>query len=155
MGPVLTTEELRRELSSRRDPRSVSTCGDVVSSDLLRWGHRPFLAVVDGKTQRDRAVSLDAFRPLMTTGHRTARNPPGEVTAELQRTIREMARANGGLLVVDGEEDLAVLPLVRELPLGATLLYGQPGEGVCFLTLDAKVKGRVTEILNDMEPRRV
>jgi GTP-dependent dephospho-CoA kinase len=153
LGPVLTTDQARRELSSERGQRIIASCGDVVTANLLQWGFRPFLAVVDGKTLRDRTYPLKEFESLTGNGRRSARNPAGQVTADLQEKIRDMARGSGGLLVVEGEEDLAVLPMVRELPLGATLLYGQPGEGVCFLTLDAKIKERVTEILNGMELR--
>lgn len=150
LGPVLTEEKARGEIERRR---SVSTCGDMVTATLVQWRLTPFVAVVDGKTLRDRPFPTERWAELTRGRTLRARNPPGEVTAELQLRLRELVRGGGGLLVVEGEEDLAVLPLARELPLGATLLYGQPGEGLCFLTLDNGVKERVTEILNGMEPR--
>jgi uncharacterized protein (UPF0218 family) len=33
------------------------------------------------------------------------------------------------VIFVDGEEDLAVIPLVIAAPDGAAILYGQPGKG--------------------------
>jgi len=43
---------------------------------------------------------------------------------------------NKVLIVVDGEEDLAVLPCVITAPPGTVVLYGQPGEGVVLCEVD-------------------
>jgi GTP-dependent dephospho-CoA kinase len=153
MGPVLTERAARDALASVRAPRGLATCGDVVTATLLKWGLDPFVAVVDGKTLRDRPFPLSEFDAFAPGRRFSARNPAGEITAELQSTIRRMVAGDGGLLVVEGEEDLAVLPLARELPLGSTLIYGQPGAGLCFLTLDRAVKERVKSILDGMEAR--
>ena len=151
LGPVLKGEAARRE-AAHQGP-SISSVGDIVTSSLLEWGVLPFAAVVDGKTLRDRPVPLSTFDAVASRRSLRARSPPGEVTADLQEKVHQLVVEGGGLLVVEGEEDLAVLPLARELPLGATLLYGQPGEGLCFLTLDAGVKGSVKRILDGMEAR--
>ena len=150
MGPVLKADEARTVLE-RRD--RIVCCGDVVTQTVLDWGWRPFAAIVDGKTLRDRPFPLQGIRTRMGGHERHARNPAGELTAELQREVRELCQGGGGLLVVEGEEDLAVLPLVRELPLGTTLIYGQPGAGLCLLTLDPAVKESVKSILDGMEAR--
>ena len=44
------------------------------------------------------------------------------------------------LIFVEGEEDLAVLPLVLAAPLGVIILYGQPKEGVVLREVDAQAK---------------
>jgi hypothetical protein len=46
------------------------------------------------------------------------------------------------VILVEGEEDLAVIPLILAAPEGAMVLYGQPGEGVvvCEVTDAAKEK---------------
>lgn len=150
MGPVLSPEEARRSLPPAE---KLVACGDVVTQTLLGWGVVPFAAVVDGKTHRSEPIPLDQFRARIPRGHRKARNPAGELTAELQQEVHDLVHGGGGLLIVDGEEDLAVLPLVRELPLGTTLIYGQPGAGLCFLTLDRRVKESVQRILDGMEAR--
>ncbi len=38
--------------------------------------------------------------------------------------------------MVDGEEDLAVLPCVLTAPPESVVLYGQPGEGVVLCEVD-------------------
>ncbi|TOF02143.1 DUF359 domain-containing protein, partial [Vibrio parahaemolyticus] len=63
-----------------------------------------------------------------------AANPPGTITEELLDAIIKAYEINKTgnkvLIVVDGEEDLAVLPCVITAPPGTVVLYGQPGEGV-------------------------
>jgi hypothetical protein len=41
---------------------------------------------------------------------------------------------------VEGEEDLAVIPLVLAAPTGALVLYGQPGEGVVLRCVDREAR---------------
>jgi uncharacterized protein (UPF0218 family) len=51
------------------------------------------------------------------------------------------------VIFVDGEEDLAVIPLVLAAPSGAAVLYGQPGEGVVLRIVDASAKREAETIL--------
>jgi hypothetical protein len=69
-----------------------------------------------------------------------AKNPPGTISDELVRAIRDAVGDPPALIFVEGEEDLAVLPLVLEAPLGAVILYGQPGEGVVLREVDREAK---------------
>ena len=82
-------------------------------------------------------------------------NPAGVLTETLRRTVRELVKSGGGLIEVDGEEDLGSLALVESLPAGATVIYGIPGEGVSFVEVDARAKGHVRQLLAQMEPRRI
>jgi hypothetical protein len=50
-------------------------------------------------------------------------------------------------IVVDGEEDLAVIPLVLAAPDGAIVLYGQPHKGVVLRTVDARAKAAARELM--------
>ena len=51
------------------------------------------------------------------------------------------------VLIVDGEEDLAVIPFVLASPLGWTILYGQPNEGVVELVVTSETKQTVLQLL--------
>ncbi len=150
MGPVLGTEEAKARLAHEG---LFVACGDVVSVNAVRWGLPPFAAIVDGHTLRERTTEVAELGPLATRRELWAHNPPGQVTAELTRAIHDLVAGGGGLLLVEGEEDLAVLPLVLELPIGSTVIYGQPGAGVCFLAVDNAVKEHVRTILEGMEAR--
>lgn len=120
--------------------KTVYTVGDVVTCSLIRSGIVPAIAVIDGHSMREpfNGPQGDFRRCYRVT------NPSGTLTNELIRVLQRAVSDPDALIFVEGEEDLAVLPLVLEAPLGAVILYGQPGEGVvlCEVTPEAKHKAR-------------
>jgi hypothetical protein len=58
------------------------------------------------------------------------KNPAGTLTDELICALTYAVLHPPVTINVDGEEDLAVLPLIIAAPLGAIVLYGQPHQGV-------------------------
>lgn len=152
MGDIYNSDEAKarlRELVAVGTP--FATCGDVVSANAVRWGFQPFLSVIDGKTLREEVYTGLYEEEARFPETRRVRNPAGSLTALLQLSVREMARAKGGLLMVDGEEDLAALSLIREMPLGSYVLYGQPGKGVVFVLVDKTTRNRMADMLGSME----
>ncbi|MEF8908442.1 MAG: DUF359 domain-containing protein, partial [Haloarculaceae archaeon] len=135
MGPVFTdTEELLAAAG-----RPVVAVGDMVTYHLLEAGHTPAVALVDERTEREAVdervqTALDA-----ADFDREVRveNPPATLSAALLEALAE-AIENGEttLLDVDGEEDLAALPAILAAPDGASVVYGQPGEGMVLVTVD-------------------
>jgi uncharacterized protein (UPF0218 family) len=151
-GPVFAGEAAEQRL---RMLRVFATCGDRVTTDAIRLGNLPLIGVVDGKTQRHEPVDTSVFARLAARRHRHVRNPAGMLTDALRRAVREMVADGGGLLEVDGEEDLASLALVESMPLGSTVAYGVPGEGVMLVTVDEASKEHVRGLLALMERRDV
>ncbi|MGI0132224.1 MAG: DUF359 domain-containing protein [Thermoplasmata archaeon] len=150
-GPVYSGEEARRRI---RALGTFAACGDRVTADAVALGNLPLIGIVDLKTQRREPVDPAEFAPLRRRGYRKVRNPPGMLTERLRRAVREMVGQGGGLLEVDGEEDLAALALVEALPSGATVIYGIPGEGVSFVAVDAVSKEHVRALIAQMELRK-
>ena len=69
------------------------------------------------------------------------KNPPGTITKNLWNTIKEGFNLLKpliiiSLIVVNGEEDLAVIPCVVMAPHSSIIFYGQPGKGVVFCEVD-------------------
>ena len=151
-GPVYSGEDAEHRV---RALRNFATCGDKVTELAVRCGNLPWLGIVDYKTQRNEPIDPAVFAPLAARGKRTVHNPAGMLTERLRRTVREMLAGAGGLLVVDGEEDLGSLALVEALPAGATVIYGIPGAGVSFVTVDAAAKEHVKALVAAMELRRL
>ena len=125
--------------------------GDIVTHHLLEAGARPAVALVDGKTERERVEreireSIDGF------DHRVAvENPAATLSADLLAALSDAIDRPGSVLVrVDGEEDLAALPAIAAAPDGASVLYGQPDEGVVHVTVGDEVRDRVGSILARM-----
>ncbi len=106
--------------------KKVYAVGDVVTQALLHRGIIPSMAVID---QRSMRVPCDEV-PRYPSHRYSVRNPAGVITDELIDCIDRALQTEPSLVVVDGEEDLAVIPLVLRAPEGGILLYGQPKEGV-------------------------
>jgi GTP-dependent dephospho-CoA kinase len=125
--------------------RTVLAVGDVVTAGLLGDGIVPAVAVVDGFTARNVPVP-----PVELPGARVlcVQNPAGTITDALEGAIDDGLARPPALIVVDGEEDLAVVPLALGAPDGAVLVYGQPGKGVVVSTIDPERRALARALLD-------
>jgi uncharacterized protein (UPF0218 family) len=151
-GPVYSGTEADQRI---RHLATFGACGDLVTRRSIELGNPPVVGIVDFKTQRGEAVDPGAFATLVARGRRRLTNPPGMLTDRLRRAVKELLAVGGGLLEVDGEEDLGALALVESLPAGATVIYGIPGAGVSFVAVDAIAKESVRGLVAQMERRMV
>ena len=143
MGPVHTdTAELLAAASA-----PIVAVGDVVTRHLERAGRPPDVAVFDGRTQREPAAD-----PPETDDAVAVENPAGTITSELATALRAALDGTGSRRIsVDGEEDLAALPAVLAAPTGASVVYGQPGEGMVHVRVTDKARDRARELLGRFE----
>jgi len=124
--------------------------GDVVTAHLLEADRRPDVAVVDGYTERSEIdpevrATLGDLEPDVS-------NPPATLTAGLLTALAEaVASDDRSTIAVDGEEDLATLPAVLLAPEGASVVYGQPGEGMVLVSVDRETKRRFEDLLERMD----
>jgi len=150
-GPVYAGEEADRRI---RALRVFGACGDRVVGRALELRHPPLVGIVDLRTRRREPVDPGAYRSLGARRTVHVANPAGQLTESLRAAVRDLVANGGGLIVVDGEEDLGSLALVESLPLGATVIYGIPGEGVSFVLVDDVAKAHVRDLVGQMELRR-
>ena len=137
-------------LASSGEP--IVAVGDVVLAHLGRAGVTPAVAVVDGRTERGPVgAGVIADRPSATV-ERAVENPAGTITAELVGAIEAGLKGKKATRIeVDGEEDLAVLPAILLAPAGATVVYGQPREGMVAVGVDPDIRATVREMLGRMD----
>jgi len=150
-GPVYSGEDADKRI---RALRVFGACGDRVVGRALELGHPPLVGIVDYKTRRGEPIPRGRYRALGARRTIRVTNPAGQLTEALRAAVRELAGSDGGLLEVEGEEDLGALALVESLPLGATVIYGIPGEGVSFVLVDDVAKAHVRNLVAQMELRR-
>jgi uncharacterized protein (UPF0218 family) len=131
--------ELHREINEilpLLSGRMVCAVGDVVTHNLQKNRIVPDVTVVDGFTMRTPCSTI----PEVTGACISVKNPAGTLTDELIEALDLAVAHPPTTIVVDGEEDLAVIPMVIAAPVGAVVLYGQPGEGVVFRTVTPAAK---------------
>lgn len=126
-------------------PDHIFTVGDVITKYCNRRKIGQILSVIDMKVQRK--PSHTTLSQLGFSGDEitfNAVNPPAHLTTELtytlQRVLVDVLGKRRCVLQVEGEEDLAVLPLTLMAPVGFHIFYGQPNEGVVHLEVSHKTK---------------
>jgi len=116
--------------------KDIYTVGDVVTHNLQKKGITPAVAVVDGYTMRSPCNRIPAVHGTCIQ----VKNPAGTITDELICALECAVRNPPSTIFVDGEEDLAVIPLVLTAHNGAVVLYGQPREGVVLRIVDNEAR---------------
>ncbi|MFT4933012.1 MAG: hypothetical protein ACI91T_002917 [Natronomonas sp.] len=125
--------------------------GDAVTYHLVRAGRRPDVAVVDGRTERE-AVDAEVREAVAADAAVEVTNPPATLTDGLLRELcTAIGRGEPATIYVHGEEDLATLPAILVAPAGASVVYGQPGQGMVHVSVDDAVRERVRRLLSTME----
>ena len=163
-GPVYTdTDELLAAVDATAadvsatdatgDEPPLIAVGDVVTHHLLSAGRQPAVAVVDGKTERE-ALATDTAATLADPAAATheVENPPGALSRALLSAVAEaIASPEPVRLVVDGEEDLATLPAIVAAPRGASVVYGQPGDGMVHVAVTDAATDEARSLLGQFD----
>jgi len=109
--------------------------GDVVTEQLFCSQAPWSVAIIDGYTRRKRYhIKIPVDIPVITVN-----NPPGCISPMLIAAVQDAVshtRTKRTVINVNGEEDLAFLPLLLYAPDGVVLLYGQPHEGIVTVTVN-------------------
>ncbi len=133
----------------------IVTVGDITTYNVVQAGIVPDVSIIDGITMRQRvpddicsAISVDP-RIIYKVD-----NPAGSITRQLciavSSSMERVARSERVRIVVNGEEDLAVIPAVVEAPLGAAVIYGQPNKGMVIITVTQERKRKARQLLHEI-----
>jgi len=143
------TELYDSDLGAFDAQNTLITVGDVVSLTFRKHGIKPCLSVYDGMTERR---EMTEFAILAEDEDKDeVVNPAGTITRQLVESIRGRMEGSGGLIKVDGEEDLALLPVIYLAPLGADVVYGWPGKCMMRITTDEGIRAKIEQLLLRME----
>lgn len=147
-----------RKILTNQQSTPLISVGDIVTELLARQKMAMDVAVIDLFVERKKMFAAPTALGLSSQMALTpATNKAGEVSGVLAQVIREvMEKALADtpqVVLVEGEEDLAVLPVVLEAPLGALVMYGQPGDGVVVVEVTEEKKQEAYELLSAFEPR--
>ena len=148
MGPVYTDPE--RLLADAGDP--IVAVGDVVTYHLRVAGRDPDVAVIDGKTKRE-AVGEEIAAVLDGENRRIAvDNEPATLSRDLLSALVEALASDDPVVIhVTGEEDLATVPALVAAPEGASVVYGQPDEGMVLVDVTAESREEARDLLGKLD----
>lgn len=149
--------EVLNKIPKGLDGSKVITIGDITTQKFNRNNSNQFLSIVDFLVKRKKKFS--SLSELGFTGSEETlktKNPPGTVTSELFELIRKVFQTKdkkAKVILVEGEEDLAVLPVVLAAPLGFSIFYGQPGQGLVRVNVNEENKERVYKLVKSFISR--
>ncbi|MFD1569436.1 GTP-dependent dephospho-CoA kinase family protein [Halorubrum laminariae] len=127
--------------------------GDVVTYHLREAGRVPDVAVIDGQTERE-AVRKEIETVLSAADVRriSATNSAASMSADLLSALAAaLAAEEPTWIEVTGEEDLATLPAILAAPDGASVVYGQPGEGMVRVPVTPETRAEARELFEALD----
>lgn len=150
--------------------REIITVGDVVTKTFLSAGIKPNLAIVDLHVARKRK-----FKNIKEHGFSgneivvRIENKAGTLNPLLWRAIEDslgrIRKKEVRIILIDGEEDLCVLPAILLAPVSAHIYYGQPArnashreaggpnKGIVEVESNLKNKEKAHKILSNFEEK--
>lgn len=149
MGFLLREEEATKVKILESIPLGarVITVGDATTEKMLNLGLEPSLQIVDSLEKRHKRALPEG--KVKTTIN--CINPPAEITDESIGAIKKALQETGPVrILVKGEEDLLVLPVVFYAPDNSVVLYGQPNEGLVIVTVNQKTRDAARNIMSSM-----
>ena len=124
------------------------TVGDKTTENILQLGLKPQIQIIDGLEKRNQRIvpTDDTINTKLS-----CKNPPGEITEESMQVIKKAFSSEPPVrIIVDGEEDLLVIPVCILAPENSVVMYGQPNEGLVIVQITPKIRAKVQKILDAM-----
>lgn len=144
-GPIV---KITKKIKSKEPSICV---GDATTANFLKADIVPKLAIVDFYIRRQRVYqNLHELGFAQPNPDVIVKNPPGQISKSLVLEVEKALRrkSTNQIILVKGEEDLAVIPTVLLSPLGTTVFYGQPQRGAIQITVDLKTKQKLLDLLS-------
>ena len=146
--PEDTVKALKKILEAKNPPMFASV-GDFVTWNILNGGLNPDIAVVDHRVMREEVEPMQFSREVVDV-----RNPQGTISSQSYEILQNAVTLKKRLgVVVEGEEDLLVLPLMAIMPCSSIIVYGQPHEGMVVVTVTEERRAWAKDFMNQMEKK--
>lgn len=147
--------EKEADIAGKINPGFLITVGDISTKYFTNREKIPKISIVDFMVKRRKKFS--SFSQLGFSGRERIlriRNEAGFLTPELFLILEKIFSFKTDLnflIKVKGEEDLSVLPVLLRAPLGFSIFYGQPGEGMIRVEATEDNKKKAYEIVSQFE----
>lgn len=116
--------ETAKELLAK-STRPLIVVGDRASYNILKEGGKPDLVIHDNHEQR-KLVEKEMFDEiyLFPAAELVVENPKGTITKDLWDAVGYALKRLPHRIRVVGEEDLAVVAVCAQAPIGSSIVYG-------------------------------
>ena len=130
------------------DDSYIITVGDRTTEKMIDFGLIPSLQIIDGVEKREKRE----LPKLENATKLTVDNPAAEITAQSIDVIKQAFTLQSPVrIVVNGEEDLLVIPACVYAPENSIVLYGQPNKGLVIVKVTPEIRNKTQGLLDLME----
>tara|TARA_Y100000766_G_scaffold280275_1_gene289821 strand:+ start:181 stop:681 length:501 start_codon:yes stop_codon:yes gene_type:complete len=131
----------------------VATIGDICTVKLIQEKIIPNLMIVDYKTKRNIKLTEMQMSIIESVKSKSVKvdNKPGTISQQLYFEIKNAIKSEiMTKIIVNGEEDLATLPVIKYSKIGAKVIYGMPDRGMVVVDVNQRTKERANKLLKKM-----
>jgi len=146
--------EILKEIPKGLQASKTITIGDVTTKAFNENNINQFLSIVDFMVQRQKKFSSLSDLGFKHTKALEIKNPPGTINSELFKILEkifQVKKNETSVILIEGEEDLSVLPVLLASPLGFSIFYGQPGEGLVRVDVNAENKEKAYKLVESFK----
>jgi hypothetical protein len=130
------------------DDSYIITVGDRTTEKMIDFGLIPSLQIIDGVEKRKERE----LPKLENATELTVDNPAAEITPQSIDVIKQAFTLQSPVrIVVNGEEDLLVIPACVYAPENSIVLYGQPNKGLVIVKVTPEIRNKTQGLLDLME----
>lgn len=150
LGVLLPEQDVTKQniLNHIQNNSFVITVGDRTTEKMIAFGLVPFLQIIDSQEKRVKREIPKAY----TLTDLTCDNPAAEITEQSIDAIKQAFLSKPPVrLVVNGEEDLLVIPVCIHAPENSVVLYGQPNEGLVIVQITPEIRSKTQRLLDSMD----
>ena len=149
-----TKSEIYRESPNfLNETNFIATIGDICTIKIIEQIRIPNLMIVDLKTKRDIKLNKSQLETIRNIKCKEVQinNKAGTISKELYHEIQKALNSDEKTkIIIDGEEDLAALPVIKLCKNGAKVIYGMPDRGMVVVDVNQQAKERANKILERM-----
>jgi len=128
------------------------TIGDIVTQTFNLEKVGQFLSIIDLVVQRKLQFHDISELNFAHQNMENIKNPHGTITSELFEAVKKAFKTDiEKIILVEGEEDLAVLPVLLVSPLGFSIFYGQPNVGMVRIEVTEKAKEKAYQLTDSFD----
>ena len=120
----------------------------LLRADGIEYEIIPSLQIIDGFEKRQKRE----FPKHGNECELKIDNPAAEITLESIEIIKKAFEMTSPVrLIVNGEEDLLVLPVCIHAPENSVVLYGQPNKGLVLVQITTEIRNKAQTLLDMMK----
>ena len=131
----------------------VATVGDICTAKLIQERIIPSLMIIDYKTKRNIKLTEMQISTIDSVKCKSVEidNEPGTISQQLYFEIKNAIKSDiMTKIIVNGEEDLATLPVIKHSKIGTKVIYGMPDKGMVVVDVNRQAKERTSKLLERM-----